>query len=137
MQAIKELNQLINDTLSIGQVLLIPSTEIIELPTTESNYTIKKGDKLYAIAKKYNTTVDQIKQLNNLTTNTLSIGQVIKIPTTEIIEIPTKTITYTVKPGDTLYSLAKEYNTTVNNIKEKNNLTTNLLSVGQTLLISS
>ena len=137
VQAIKELNQLINDTLSIGQVLLIPSTEIIELPTTESNYTIKKGDTLYAIAKKYNTTVDQIKQLNNLTTNTLSIGQVIKIPTTEIIEIPTKTITYTVKPGDTLYSLAKEYNTTVNNIKEKNNLTTNLLSVGQTLLISS
>ena len=43
-------------------------------------YTVKSGDTLYAIAKKYNTTVDAIKNLNNLTSNTLSINQVLKIP---------------------------------------------------------
>lgn len=73
--------------------------------------------------------------LNNLNTNTLSIGQILKIPTTKNLEVPTTTVTYTVKPGDTLYSIARQYNTTTNNIKQLNNLTTNLLLVGQTLLI--
>lgn len=133
---IKQLNNLTTNTLTIGNTLLLPSTEIIELPTTTKNYTIKKGDTLYSIAKENNTTVDKIKQLNNLQNNNLSIGQIIQIPSTEILETPTTTITYTVKPGDTLYSIAREYNTTVNNLKDLNNLTTNILSVGQTLIIS-
>lgn len=137
VQALKELNNLANDTLLLGQTLLLPTTEIIEIPTTNITYTVQKGDTLYVIAKKYDTTVDQIKKLNNLTTNTLSIGQILKIPTTEIMEIPSTTITYIVKPGDTLYSIAREYNTTVNNIKDLNNLYTNLISVGQTLLLPS
>ncbi|MDY4997000.1 MAG: LysM domain-containing protein [Bacilli bacterium] len=49
---------------------------------------------------------------------------------------PTTTTTYTVKPGDTLYSLAREFNTTVNNLKTLNNLTTNNLAIGQTILIN-
>ena len=114
----------------------LPSTEIIEVPTTTKIYTIKQGDTLYKIAKDNNTTVDKIKQLNDLTTNNLSIGQIIKIPSTEYIESPTTTITYTVSPGDTLYSIARQYNTTVNNLKELNNLSTNILTVGQTLIIS-
>lgn len=80
--------------------------------------------------------MDNLKQLNNLTTDTLSINQQLQIPTSEFIETPTTTITYTVSPGDTLYSIARTYNTTVNNIKTLNNLTTNLLTVGQQLLIS-
>jgi LysM repeat protein len=50
-------------------------------------------------------------------------------------EVPTTNVNYTVKPGDTLYSIAKEFNTTTGNIIEKNNLTSNLLLVGQILLI--
>ena len=133
---LKELNNLTSNILSIGQQLTLPSKEIIEVPSTTINYTIKSGDTLYGIAKQYNTTVENIKKLNNLTSNTLSIGNMLKIPTTEIIETPTTTITYTVKPGDTLYSIARTYNTSVNNLKELNNLTTNILSVGQTLIIS-
>ena len=45
-------------------------------------YTVKSGDSLYSIARKYNTTVDNIKKLNNLTSNLLSINQVLKIPAT-------------------------------------------------------
>lgn len=133
---LKQLNNLTTNTLTVGQVLLLPQTEIIEIPSTPTTYTVKSGDTLYGIAKKYNTTVENIKQLNELTTNTLSINQQLKIPTSEFIETPTTTITYTVVPGDTLYSIARTYNTTVNNIKTLNNLSANLLTVGQQLLIS-
>ena len=87
------------------------------------------------LTKKFNTTVTNIKQLNNLVNDNISIGQNIKIPLTEYNEVPTTTINYIVKPGDTLYSIAREYNTTINNIKSKNNLTSNLLLVGQSILI--
>ena len=91
-------------------------------------YTVKKGDSLYSIAKKYNTTVDELKRINNLSSNLLSIGQKLIIPSNE------STI-YTVLKGDSLYAIAKKYNTTVNKIKTDNNLTNNLLSIGQKLII--
>ena len=135
IDALKSLNNLTNNILTIGQTLLIPSTEIIGIPTTDTNYSIKAGDTLYSIAKKFNTTVNKIKQLNNLLTDNLSIGQNLKLPLMNVTEVPTTSVNYTVNPGDTLYSIARDYNTTVNNIKNKNNLTSDLLLVGQTLLI--
>ena len=108
---------------------------MIGIPTIDTNYSIKAGDTLYSIAKKFNTTVNKIKQLNNLLTDNLTIGQNLKLPLTDVTEVPTTNINYIVKPGDTLYSIAREYNTTVNNIKNKNSLTSDLLLVGQTLLI--
>ena len=81
----------------------------------KNTYIVQKGDSLYQIATKYNTTVDKLKQLNNLTSNNLSIGQVLKIPVEEsdkIEEVP-KENTYTVKKGDSLYSIAKNYNITL------------------------
>ena len=138
-------NSLNNNNLSTGQNLKIRVTkdsEVIEEcfgkdyipPITEETriYTVKKGDSLYSIAKIYSTTVEKIKSLNNLASNNLSIGQVLKIPTTSSI---TSTITYTVKKGDSLYTIAKKYNTTVDSIKRKNNLKSNLLSIGQKLII--
>ena len=96
-------------------------------------YTVVKGDTLYSIARRFNTTVDAIKSLNGLTSNILSIGQQLKIPTTDIEEeIP---IIYTVVSGDTLYSIARRFNTTVDAIKKLNNLTSNILSIGQQLKI--
>lgn len=138
-------NSLSNNNLSIGQNLKIRVTkdsEIIEEcfgedyipPTTEETrlYTVKKGDSLYTIARNYNTTIDKIKNLNNLTSNNLSIGQILKIPTTTNTN---NSIIYTVQKGDSLYSIAKKYNTTIDNIKKKNNLTSNLLSIGQKIII--
>ena len=74
--------------------------------------------------------IDRIKDLNNLTTNLLSIGQVLLIPTDTNLET-----TYTVQKGDSLYSIAKKYNTTVDRLKQLNNLTSNLLSIGQILIV--
>lgn len=101
-------------------------------PEQTLTYTVKKGDTLYGISKQYDTSVDELKKLNNLTSNTLSIGQQLLIPTMEVV-----TDTYVVKKGDTLYSIAREYNTDVNTLKELNNLTSDVLSIGQILLLPS
>ncbi len=114
-----------SNTLSIGQILKIPAAN-----NNYITYIVNSGDTLYAIARRFNTTVDAIKTLNNLTSNTLSIGQILKIPTTT-----NNYITYIVNSGDTLYAIARYYNTTVDAIKTLNNLTSNTLSIGQVLLI--
>jgi len=128
---IKDYNNLSGDLLSIGQILKIPSASISEGEKVDYiEYVVKKGDNLYNIASSYNTSVSEIMNFNNLSTNLLSIGQILRIPVSE-----KEVFVYIVKSGDNLYSIAREYNTTVDSIKAKNNLTSNLLSIGQTLVI--
>jgi len=105
-------------------------------PTPVGTYTVKSGDTLYSIASRFNTTVDELKRLNNLTSNTLSVGQVLKLPggTGSTPGTPTPG-TYTVQKGDSLYAIANRFNTTVDELKRLNNLTSNTLSVGQVLKI--
>ena len=95
--------------------------------TKETTYTVKKGDTLTAIAKKYDTTVAKLKSLNNIANaNLIKVGQVLKIPTA----------TYTVQKGDTLSSIAKKYNTTVDALVKKNGIKNkNLITVGQVLKV--
>lgn len=127
---LKELNNLTSNSLSIGQQLKLPTTKE-ETPQYSNTYTVKSGDTLYSIAKKYNITVDELKTTNNLTTNSLSLGQVLKIPGTST----TQPNTHTVLKGESLYSIANKYGTTVTELKSLNNLTTNNLSIGQVLLL--
>ena len=130
LYSIASSNNLTSNNLSIGQSLLIK--KMPKENTNVTTYTIKSGDTLYSIAKKYNTTVNAITTLNNLTSNTLSIGQTLKIP---VSTQNTNEKTYTVKSGDTLYSIARKYNTTVSDLINRNNLKTSNLSVGQELII--
>ena len=125
---IKNANNLTSNTLQIGQILIIPDKKT---STKEITYVVKKGDSLWLIANKYDTTVEKIKSANNLTNNTLQIGQVLTIPSS------TEFFTYTVKKGDNLWLIAKNYNTTVDNIKKLNNLTSNTLQIGQKLILPS
>lgn len=136
-------NALTSNNLSIGQILKLRiSDDMVEEcfgpdyipPETETptiTYTVKKGDSLYSIANRYNTSVSTIMNLNNLKNTNLSIGQQLKIPSSN----NTSTTTYIVKSGDNLYAIAKKFNTTVDTIKRKNSLTSNLLSIGQKLII--
>ena len=126
---LKKTNNLSSNTLSIGQKLTLP-TKITEETTKYDTYIVQKGDSLYQIANKYNITVDELKRLNNLTSNLLSIGKQLKVPSQE-----EQYTLYTVKSGDSLYQIAKKYNTTINDIKSLNNLTSNLLNIGQELKI--
>ena len=119
---LKSLNNLTSDSLSIGQVLKIPSSSSNNFSNT---YTVKAGDSLWNIANKYGITVDELKNLNNLTSNTLSIGQVLKVPSGGN--------TYTVKAGDSLWSIANRYGIAVDTLKSLNGLTSNTLNIGQVL----
>lgn len=127
---LKRINNLGNDTLFVGQQLLVPTgSDIVDSNITNYvDYRIVSGDTLYSISNRYGVSVDELKSLNNLPNNNLSVGQVIKVPIMD-------TTVYTVKRGDTLYSIAREYNVTPNELMSYNNLTSNLLSIGQILRI--
>ena len=145
---IMKTNSLGSTTLSINQQLKIKTkssnlTTVLECigdpnlyeeKEEATTYIVKKGDSLYLIAKRFNTTVNEIIKLNNLKSTSLSINQELKIPNTSS-STGLENISYTVKKGDSLYSIAKQFNTTVNKIKDKNNLTTNSLNIGQVLII--
>ena len=126
---LKKLNNLTNNLLSIGQVLKIKDSS----NNGEKTYTVQKGDSLWVIANKYGITTEELKSYNNLISNLLSIGQILKIPQGKT---STENI-YTVKKGDSLWTIANRYNTTVEKIKVLNNLTSNLLSIGQQLKITN
>lgn len=127
---LRSINNLSSDALFVGQQLLVPtSSEIIDSSITNYiDYRVVSGDTLYSIANRYGVSVDELKRINNLPNNNLSISQVIKVPVLD-------TTVYIVKSGDTLYSIAREYNVTPNDIMSFNNLTSNLLSIGQVLNI--
>jgi len=115
---------------------------------TVINHKIMEGETLTAIAKKYNVTVNSIKQQNNLINNNISVGQTLTInseykPSTSTDSSPKQTnkqkdfSTYIVKKGDTLYTIAKTYGVKVDDVKNWNNLRNNNLKVGQKLKINS
>lgn len=123
---IKQLNNLNNNILSVGQEIVIPSVALSEVTI----YKVQSGDNLYDLAKKFGTSVSELKDLNNLKSDSLSINQELKVPAVNIGET-----TYTVKSGDSLYSIAKKFNTSVDSLKKKNGLGSTMLSIGQVLKI--
>ena len=126
---IKNANNLTTNSLSIGQILTIPISEIKNVEDYIT-YTVKEGDNLYSIANSYKLTPTELMNYNNLTNTNLSINQILKIPV-----VKEGVVTYIVKSGDSLYSIARNYNTTVDSLKNKNNLTSTILDVGQILTI--
>ncbi|HEX3032331.1 MAG TPA: LysM peptidoglycan-binding domain-containing protein [Bacillota bacterium] len=188
-------------TIQVEQWLKVPLAPAAQTPFSPREdtfvYTVKSGDTLYKLAQEYNTTVETLVQLNNITDpDNLAIGQQLQIPvsgttpepttttpepttttpepttttpepttttpepttttpepttttpepTTTTPEpttttplpttLPPNTFVYIVQPGDTLYKLAQQFNTTVNVLVALNGITNpNVLSVGQPLLI--
>lgn len=102
-----ELNNLSTPTLNVGEQLRLP---INENDSTEYIvYSVKVNDNLYSIAKKTNSSVDEIKALNNLQSDLLSIGQQLKIPVKSNNTNQIDYQTYTVKKGDTFFMGNNEY----------------------------
>ncbi|MCC3357156.1 LysM peptidoglycan-binding domain-containing protein [Bacillus sp. REN16] len=135
VDALKQANHLSSDVLQIGQKLTIPNG-VISTPN-QMIYKIVSGDTLYSIATRNGTTVDAIKSVNNLSSDFLQIGQTLTIPnvSTPAPAQTADTTTHQVVSGDTLYSIAKRTGTTVDALKKANDLSSNLLEVGQELTI--
>ena len=135
VQELKAANNLTSDILQIGQILVIPSNYQPPSITTQ-DYIVQRGDSLWTIAREFNTTVNELRSINNLTSDILQIGQILKVPSREEEPMPPATpSTYTVQRGDSLWSIAKTFGVSVDDIKTANNLTTNLLQIGQVLII--
>ena len=99
---------------------------------------MKSGETLGKIAQKYKCSVTDLKKWNNLKNNTIKVGQKLKVYPPESqssasVQNNASGSTYTVKSGDSLWSIAKKYNVSVDYIKQKNNLKSNELKVGQKL----
>lgn len=120
----------------------------ISTANANTSHTVKKGDTLYKISKKFNVSESEIKKANNLKSNRLNIGMKLTIPeknssksnenlSTEKPQHNTAEVKiYTVKKGDNLWRLAKKFNISTEELKEINELQGNSLKAGQKLFIS-
>lgn len=93
-----------------------------------SDYNVKSGDTLWAIAQENGTSVDALKALNNLDGDLILVGQKLKVEDTK---------TYTVKKGDTLKSIASQFDLTVEDLMNWNNLTSDIIEVGTELKLTA
>lgn len=136
VQELKNYNNLTSDILQIGQTLRIPIVSTEQVPTGNyTEYVVKSGDSLYSIGQKYGFTIQDLLDYNNLDSTLLSIGQIIKIPNSSSNLEQVNYINYTVKPGDSLYSIGRQYGVSTQQLMDYNNLTSTLLNIGQTLKI--
>lgn len=93
-------------------------------------YTVQSGDSLYLIAQRFGVTVEDLSVANQLNGGAINIGQRLFIP----VQV-SKVITYTVQPGDTLYNIARRYNTLVESIRILNRIQGSTIYAGRQLVI--
>lgn len=126
-----KLNNLVNNNLSIGQILVVPDiNDNMSNDKDNISYIVSLGDNLYSIASMYDVSVLDIINLNNLSSTVLVPGQILLIPSNKNIYT-----TYIVKKGDTLYGIASSYDVLVDDIKSLNKLDSNNIYINQELLI--
>lgn len=125
--------------LSIGQVLTIPGDAAGEPspPAESTTYRVNAGDTLFSIANRHGVSVDQLMSVNNITDpRLLQIGQMLEISSSGTSDPPATSTTYTVKAGETMYSIALRHGSTVQQIAQANNISNPaLISIGQVLTI--
>ena len=181
VEALKAANGTTSNLIQPGQVIKLPgNSTIVEKPSTPptnsdntsenteaitsvgGSYTIKRGDGLYAIARKHGMTLNQLKSLNGLSSNLIHPGQVLKVsgatqgntesstntsPNTDSTNTkPTEPTnnggstntsgSYSVKAGDGLYRIAVNHGMSLNQLKALNGLSSNLIYPGQVLKVS-
>ncbi|MGE7778628.1 LysM peptidoglycan-binding domain-containing protein [Peribacillus sp. NPDC097264] len=132
---------------AISTLAVLSSTFVS--PALANSYTVKSGDTLSKIAQKHKTTVKELKLLNNLQSDMLKINQKIitsksqttttktKATTSSVSVEKTKNSTYTIVPGDTLTKIANKHNLTLAELKNLNNLKSDMIYAGNKLIVSS
>lgn len=173
VEEVKKANNLSGNNLRIGQKLKIPATKNIdenkvvaaaeEKPVPENKsadaagtHTVLRNETIFTIAKQYGVTAYQIRKLNDLPDNAITIGQVLKVPGGIVadVQLPKEKQTentrtkekevqasneesfiHTVATGENIFSIAKKYNLTAYQIRTANKLDDNTLKVDQKLVI--
>lgn len=126
---------------------------LLNAQSERQTHIVRQGETLFSISRQYSVTIDQLREWNNLRGNQISIGQ--RLIISPSVQVPTNqnptstpqnqpsssedatTIRHQVRAGETLFSLSRRYGVTVNDIRAWNNLSSNLLEVGQVLTIFS
>lgn len=98
---------------------------------TPGSYTVKSGDSLSLIAQRFGLTLNELKSLNNLSSNTIRIGQVLSLPGGE----PVRISEHTIRSGETLSEIAARYSVSLASLRAENNLSNDRILVGQVLRI--
>ncbi|MBB6236573.1 LysM repeat protein [Pedobacter sp. AK013] len=166
---VKKANNLSGNNLRIGQKLKIPATKNIdenkavaaeEKPIQENKstdaagtHTVLRNETIFTIAKQYGITAYQIRKLNDLPDNAITIGQVLKVPggiitdvqvpkekqaEAKVKEVPAakeESFIHTVATGENIFTIAKKYNLTAYQIRTANKLDDNAIKVDQKLII--
>ncbi|MGC8707006.1 MAG: LysM peptidoglycan-binding domain-containing protein [Desulfurella sp.] len=162
LSELEKLNPQLNlSNINIGDRIILPNNVLNDIKNTqiaaqkktfknENFYTVEPGDTLTAISQKTGINMNIIKSLNpSIDWSNLQIGEEIvlrpslqkeqtKLSNNDIYPKENQDINYikyTVTPGDTLFSIAKTFSTTINELKKINSLTSNNLSIGQTILV--
>ncbi len=136
-QTLMKLNNLKSSSLAIGQVLKIPSSasgssSSSAVKTKTITHTVKSGEYLGKIASRYKVRVADIKRENRLRSETVRVGQKLRI-TVEVKDVPLRK--HKVARGDYLGKIASKYGVSVNSIRQANKLRSDSLAVGQVLII--
>ncbi len=156
VDAVLEYNPTAASGLEIGQILKVPYTK--PTPTTKSTssgggivHVVAPKETMFSISKAYNVSMEEIRQWNNLPDNNLSIGQELTIRKRNTAEVTATSSTnaktnsdavvgekgtHVVAPKETMYSIARQYSITVDQLREWNNINGNDLKIGQALIVS-
>ncbi|MDH6363397.1 D-gamma-glutamyl-meso-diaminopimelic acid endopeptidase CwlS [Enterococcus sp. PF1-24] len=144
---LKGWNGLTSDNISIGQQLALsgssagapapvaPAAPSTPAPSNGAKYVVQSGDNLYRIALNHNISVDQLKAWNNISDDSVYVGQELTVSGNGGGTSVNGEEKYKVKSGDTLYSIAKKHDLTVDKLKELNNLTSDDIQIDQELKV--
>ncbi|MBI2485392.1 MAG: LysM peptidoglycan-binding domain-containing protein [Deltaproteobacteria bacterium] len=165
IDSIKKANGLSNNGLKVGDTLLISGSKEQAASVNQSKYVVAKGDTLSEIGEKFGVSTNIIKKVNNLNSNSLRIGQKLIIPSTGSARLnveqpdtaqkeltvskstqeekppaaqnnlPSVSIEYTVRKGDTLGVIANNFGVSVPELKTANGLRSDSLKAGKVLII--
>ncbi|MFC0559271.1 LysM peptidoglycan-binding domain-containing protein [Halalkalibacter alkalisediminis] len=143
VEELRSTNHLSTELIRIGQTLVIPNSATPEptfkIQPIDQVYTVVSGDSLSVIASRFGVSADALRSANQLKSDNLQIGLRLVIPNPKTITktpIPVpKYTTYTVVSGDSLWAIASHYRVTVDGLRKANSLKSDILQVGQKLVI--
>jgi len=153
VRAMRAANRMKRAEVKVGQTLRVPITKVsatasssrpTSVPEVVTVYRAKKGDTLSRIASRFGLSAAELKRINGLKKDTITVGQVIKVRgepkanTKKRAAMSAPRVTYVVKKNDTLMTIANRYNVDVDKLKDLNNIKGNgtYIKVGQKLVIN-